>query len=1486
MTVLPSPIPHPLDFCPWQLPGWVYEALDWVVGVEWPEGNEKAVWDLADKWYGVAATLAGPRADAITAANEVRSGYGAVGAVAEAFDTAWKKVADGDEAPLPLLLAVSTDLGRLVEECGCDIEGAKLEVWIELGILVVELLGMAVAVVLTAGAASPAAAAAITATRFVVQQIFKKLIAQLARKTLKKGMKEATERAAKQVTRDGLRGLGRNALRGGLFEAAEEGGVNLAVQGYQNSTGRRDGLDLADLGTSTVGGFAGGAAAPLAGLGRHATSRGGRIAEHFGREMGGEVIAEQAASLATGGGFIGLEDAARAAASGATGSSVGQADAALQARLDGRLSALAGPSAGPSTAPNLPSHTGPPTVPTVPMSESFSSALPSQRGPSDLGGAQGSADPVMTRTVMTDPAPAPAPVETRGTSYVPIDLPDPTQHLSEPVSRSVAPEPTTVTPRTVDPVTNGPAPAPVTSAPTLSAVTVEPTLSASPTITAAPVEPPGTNSGTTPSTTSAVTTTSAPTAATTSAPSVTTASAPTVTTAPPTAPGPAPNMPPGPAPTTTPGPGPSVPAPAPVVATTSSLTSASAPVTTGLSTPTVTSNPPGPRTHPPTTGAPISPHPQQGGTAGTAPGRPDTPPLNDLSLLEVLAPKTSRAQADPEPTPPPTPGPTTEPVIRSREWYEARWAADREALERRRYQGYFNDQRAWFEENRRIDEIARLRQAAQAHETRARRWAIKANEFDRAGNQEMARWCLRVSNRELRDSFREQDLVEAILEGRIKPEVTYVENEAHFERINDDVAELAAGGVETGDRSALTGDDDPPSSDQFRPYGQRGGLRPPLALHQTDLERAVPREPDGTVTRTADPRQGKWFYLVNDGGPSADSTRSINCLDCTLSLYETWVHGRPRVSAPRTFDGYLNGDVNRPVNGETGGPGRVERATGGTYQQVVASSGTPAAARQQVLQGYADLRRQLLSGGHGSFAFIVNTWEAGGAHAWVALNQNGTVLYLDPQVGVVSDRPPYGHRGVPNPANVVGLEALVVGPDGRPMPLPGRGPGEYSERQVAPGPNAAPPGTDPLRTPGGNPDRHAPAGPPGPTSEPAEPTPEEVRAARDQAHQDRIAAGLPVATVIGSATDLDTLFTTGVQPADLAAELDPTALRRLVPQLDERAAHDLTRLFAEPRVRQMLQDTWRTPPDDKPLLAETLVRQLTQRPDLVRMILATPELLVSLTARPLTLHHLASYPEAIDVLGSVLDDIAVRGAEVVAAEPVLPPEPTPLTPDQVAISDSARISKKNVRQPGFDVRRREDPDYRRRYLDDLYLAAAHAQQELTGLALRLAGEGERKVGEADWRREPKDRQRAEDKIAKYGGEVSRLLDLAAAKIEFSSLGDVYRALAALREEPEVEIIHLRDRFRNPQDSGYRDIQLQLQMSNGHIAEFRLHLAALDEVAKWEHALYEVRRDLDAVAREATRELSVAERAVRDSILRREQGLFWQALSDASRGVKA
>jgi len=177
MTLLPSPIPHPLDYSPFDVPAWAYEALEWVVGFDWPAGDEVATWDVADRWYALATSLAEPRDDAFAAAAQVLSGYGGAGITADGFREAWQQLAGDENAPLNALLQIAQELGELVEQCGTDLEAAKLEAWIEIGFFLIELIGMAVTVALTLGAASPAAGGLIMATRLAIQQIFKRLIA-------------------------------------------------------------------------------------------------------------------------------------------------------------------------------------------------------------------------------------------------------------------------------------------------------------------------------------------------------------------------------------------------------------------------------------------------------------------------------------------------------------------------------------------------------------------------------------------------------------------------------------------------------------------------------------------------------------------------------------------------------------------------------------------------------------------------------------------------------------------------------------------------------------------------------------------------------------------------------------------------------------------------------------------------------------------------------------------------------------------------------------------------------------------------------------------------------------------------------------------------------------------------------------------------------------------------------------------------------------
>ncbi|TDB97102.1 hypothetical protein E1091_08770 [Micromonospora fluostatini] len=885
--------------------------------------------------------------------------------------------------------------------------------------------------------------------------------------------------------------------------------------------------------------------------------------------------------------------------------------------------------------------------------------------------------------------------------------------------------------------------------------------------------------------------------------------------------------------------------------------------------------------------APTSTGPAPGGAdagrlAGAGAQRPEPPsPATYRSVMQALNPGMPLTPPT-DPTRQPEPGDWEHLRPRTPEWYAAKWAAEREGLDRRRYQGYFEAQRAWFEENQRTDEATRLRSLAEDHDRRAREYSAHALTLRRAGQARQARAWDEAAEDEFRDSLRCLDLAQAVSAGTVVPDMVSIDDEADFRRINDDVADLAPGAVDTGDRSALTGDGHPPTIDRSRRYGVRGGLRPPLALHQTDLERQMPRDAEGQVVRTADPRQGGWFRLANDGGPRADPTRGINCIDCTLSFFETWVHGRPRVAAPRTFDAYAEGDIRAPLGGEEGGTGRIEDVTGGRFQRLCTPPDAgPAAVAYTVDLSYRNLHDQLRLGGHGSLAFVVHEWEGGGSHIWVAVNQNGTILYLDPQTNLVADRPLYGHAGFPHAQNVTGLDVLVLGPDGRPMPMGGLQRGRYSDRPDLP---EYPPAPD-----------HRGYGEPyinrlhlldGPGS--AIPAPRPGDSPARGASESQPTGGKPdpgrssLRDLVLAAADLDALRVPTVNPAHLAAELDAPTLRRLVPHLDEQDAQNAARLFADARVRQMLADVTQSPPKEHPQLAATLVAQLARQPDLVRIILGTPELAVSLTARPVTLHNLAKHQQAIDALTEVLDDIETGRHEELAADDGEGFSPPPLTASQRAISASVG-SAEFIYQPGFDFRRREDSDYVADYLSGLYVAAAEAQHDLNRLAVELADLKGDRVGVPGWRSVPKLRTRAEDKVVRYEGDASRLWDLAAAKVEFRRLDHLYQALGRLRDHPQIEIVSFEDRFLSPQKSGYRDLQLVLRMPNGHLGEFRLHLAQIDEVAVWEHALFEVRRDLEALARRDGRQLTHRENLIMDGVRRYQRKCFEDALRSACEG---
>ncbi|GHJ43973.1 hypothetical protein Cs7R123_13150 [Catellatospora sp. TT07R-123] len=303
MSVLPSPIPNPMELL--HVPSEVRPLLEWVIGADWPDGNEKTIWDLADQWFHAAEKAATPLHDAAAqVTNAVYATGGTQTQLGEAIKLSWDKLGATEEAALPQLIMILGVMGQVVEGAGQDIQAAKIEFYIELVLFVIEVISLIVAAFCTFGAASAGIPAVQVATQMTIKEIVKKLLKKLA----EKGMKELTKQALKKMIKEGAK------------EALEELVTETAIQGAQIADGHRDGFDVTQIGMSGVAGFAGGFAAAGVGL---SMGPGNGFARTLRNDVLSEVTGDVAGNLATGN-VPGWDDVGMAATSGARSSVLGQ----------------------------------------------------------------------------------------------------------------------------------------------------------------------------------------------------------------------------------------------------------------------------------------------------------------------------------------------------------------------------------------------------------------------------------------------------------------------------------------------------------------------------------------------------------------------------------------------------------------------------------------------------------------------------------------------------------------------------------------------------------------------------------------------------------------------------------------------------------------------------------------------------------------------------------------------------------------------------------------------------------------------------------------------------------------------------------------------------------------------------------------------------------------------------------------------------------
>ncbi|WP_067830130.1 ADP-ribosyltransferase [Nocardia inohanensis] len=270
------------------------DSLGWLIGLQWPEGNEDEMWGLADDWKKAAAQLKSIKGDVDGAISAVRQAYPQGGGGEEMIKQleSLKKGDNGGDGSLDSLVKWFGEIAGLAENTGTEFEYTKLMFHATLLIMAVD---MAIAAASLVGA--PAAEAAVIAVnRVTVRQIMKKLLARLAGQGVK-----FSEIISAQTALKALRMAGISAVLGAGLGAAPDA----IIQTWQHKQGRRQDINWEQTRTMAWAGAAGGlAAAGIGGamrwrIGTPAT-RGGRVLAAGGIMLGAGAGAAGAGLLTSG----------------------------------------------------------------------------------------------------------------------------------------------------------------------------------------------------------------------------------------------------------------------------------------------------------------------------------------------------------------------------------------------------------------------------------------------------------------------------------------------------------------------------------------------------------------------------------------------------------------------------------------------------------------------------------------------------------------------------------------------------------------------------------------------------------------------------------------------------------------------------------------------------------------------------------------------------------------------------------------------------------------------------------------------------------------------------------------------------------------------------------------------------------------------------------------------------------------------------------
>ncbi|WP_342607133.1 RelA/SpoT domain-containing protein [Vibrio tritonius] len=173
----------------------------------------------------------------------------------------------------------------------------------------------------------------------------------------------------------------------------------------------------------------------------------------------------------------------------------------------------------------------------------------------------------------------------------------------------------------------------------------------------------------------------------------------------------------------------------------------------------------------------------------------------------------------------------------------------------------------------------------------------------------------------------------------------------------------------------------------------------------------------------------------------------------------------------------------------------------------------------------------------------------------------------------------------------------------------------------------------------------------------------------------------------------------------------------------------------------------------------------------------------------------------------------------------------------------------------------------------LYSKAHQAQHELESLCKSAAMQTTTSVHFSGVKSE----QRALDKIdSDFNGQAERITDLARATIVADDVPSLVRAYEVLNRQ--ATIVKVKNRFKHPAPSGYRDLNVLVRLPKTQIiAEVQLHLKDIAEVKNGaEHSIYEQIQQIERKALNEDRALSSMEMAQIARVRKQSQQLYQQA----------